>query len=56
LAVSNEFNTLAATAAILPFLKPSRPNSPPTQGAPGERRAIAARSSAAADAEALADL
>jgi hypothetical protein len=56
LAVSNEINALAATPAILPFSKPSRRNSRRSQSAPGERRAIAERSAAAADAEALADL
>jgi hypothetical protein len=56
LAVSNEINTLAATAAILPFMKPPRRNSPRIQSSPGERRATAERSSATADADALADL
>ena len=44
LAVSNEINALAATPAILPFLRPARPNSPRSQSAPGERRAIVRRS------------
>jgi hypothetical protein len=56
LAGCNEIKTLAATPAILPFLKPSRPNSPRTQSALGKRRAIAERPAAAADADVLADL
>jgi hypothetical protein len=52
LVVSNEINTLAATAAILPFVKPPRPNSRESKARP----AIAERPAAAADAEALADL
>jgi hypothetical protein len=56
LAVSNEISGLAATPAISPFSQPPRRNSPRAQSALGERRAIAQRSSAAAGAEALADL
>jgi len=52
LAISNEINALAANPAIFPFMKPSRRNSRESKARP----ASAERSSAAADAEALADL